>query len=590
MKLRWALSWHGGRGARHRAFARVVCVLGLLHIAGLSVALAHPLGDDSITHITVLWPYSDRVEVELFIDIAEIPCMRALLEMDTNQDGEDSRAEQETWLTNVVERYRQELTLTLNGEPAPLSVAEAILGPDGASAPPYLMIKDVGNLPGLWTLKILVRYTTPLPDGAATGPIRLAYEDRTYPDTRGLKRVLIERSDEVRVDQRDVKFVDEGDPFAYEEYDPLDMPQERKAEVTFTVITAPTSAPTTGPTQTIPSVTIAGRALEDVPSGSGQAGQARRTADRILDRVGGGLTPSVLLAVSALCFGYGAWHALMPGHAKTVVAAYLISQRGRPRHAVVLALTVTATHTFIVYVMMAVIARFGGAKGSALQLWLGVVSGAIIMAMGLWLGFRAVTGRLGEHHHHHPDANTPWWKKLFTHSHPDVPGHHHHHDHEHAHDHDHAHAHDHSHAHSHGDAHHHDHTHAPNETAKSGGQITAGQILVLGISGGIVPCPTATFLGLGLISYNVFLAFYLVTVFSLGLALTLMLVGFAALLSNRFADRIMGDAGHHGSGTRWMTQILPALSSVAVVTIGGLMVANYLYWIHKGRALVAWLG
>ncbi len=105
-----------------------------------------------------------------------------------------------------------------------------------------------------------------------------------------------------------------------------------------------------------------------------------------------------------------------------------------------------------------------------------------------------------------------------------------------------------------------------------------------------MPCPTATFLGLGLISYDVLLAFYLVTVFSLGLALTLMLVGFAALLSNRFADRIMGDAGHHGSGNRWMTQILPALSSVAVVTIGGLMVANYLYWIRMGRALVAWLG
>ena len=106
----------------------------------------------------------------------------------------------------------------------------------------------------------------------------------------------------------------------------------------------------------------------------------------------------------------------------------------------------------------------------------------------------------------------------------------------------------------------------------------------------MVPCPTATFLGLGLINYDAWLAYFLVTVFSLGLALTLMLVGIAALVSNRFAGRVMRDAGEHGTPNRWMTRILPGLSSVAVVAIGGLMVAHYAYMLAAGRALIGWLG
>ena len=86
------------------------------------------------------------------------------------------------------------------------------------------------------------------------------------------------------------------------------------------------------------------------------------------------------------------------------------------------------------------------------------------------------------------------------------------------------------------------------------------------------------------------LAFFLVTVFSAGLAVTLMVVGFAALLSNRFASRVMRDADGHASGPKWMTQILPGLSSVAVVAIGGVMVAHYVYRMQTGRALFAWLG
>jgi ABC-type nickel/cobalt efflux system permease component RcnA len=548
---------------------RRVALAGVVAAAAATSALAHPLGDNSITHISVLRPYRDRVELEFFIDIAEIPCMGALLEMDTDQDGEESTAEQKTWLAQRVERHRSRLALTADDKPLEIRIAADTPAPDGSRSPPYVMIKDIGNLPGLWTLKIFARYVAPLPAG---GPdtVRITYQDATYPEVTGLKRVLLESSGEVRIDARDVKFIDEDDPFAYEMYDPTNMPQERTAAITVTKLTAATTQPITTSRAAATGPSMGGRAIEDLPDPPSETAQARRDADSIIDQVGAGLTPMLFAIVSLTCFGYGAWHALMPGHAKTVVAAYLISQHGRWPHAVVLALTVTATHTFIVFVMMAVISLAGGEKGAALQLWLGAVSGAIILIMGLWLGFRAATGRL-DHHHHHHDENTPWYKKLFTHSHPDVPGHHHHHDHEHGH----------SHAH-----HHHTHEQAGDDQRR----ITAKQIIVLGVSGGIVPCPTATFLGLGLINYDPWLAYYLVIMFSLGLALTLMIVGMAALLSNRFAHRVMHDAAEHGTPNRWMTRILPGLSSIAVVTIGGIMVTHYAYMLGTGRALVDWLG
>ena len=60
--------------------------------------------------------------------------------------------------------------------------------------------------------------------------------------------------------------------------------------------------------------------------------------------------------------------------------------------------------------------------------------------------------------------------------------------------------------------------------------LTMRMLLLLGITGGIVPCPTATIILLLGISANVVAgALYAVGIFSLGLALTLMLIGFLAI-------------------------------------------------------------
>ena len=59
----------------------------------------------------------------------------------------------------------------------------------------------------------------------------------------------------------------------------------------------------------------------------------------------------VLLLLLVAAFGWGAVHALSPGHGKAMVAAYLVGTRGKPRDAVALGGIVTATHTAGVFAL-----------------------------------------------------------------------------------------------------------------------------------------------------------------------------------------------------------------------------------------------
>lgn len=120
-------------------------------------------------------------------------------------------------------------------------------------------------------------------------------------------------------------------------------------------------------------------------------------------------------------------------------------------------------------------------------------------------------------------------------------------------------------------------------------------ILMLGITGGIVPCPTATIIMLLGIGANVVMgALYAVAVFSLGMALTLMLIGFLALSSRRFATRLMsGDDKEEQlsrGGSLILLRVVPALSGLAVVVLGLAISANYIHYMRTGTALFGWMG
>jgi ABC-type nickel/cobalt efflux system permease component RcnA len=237
----------------------------------------------------------------------------------------------------------------------------------------------------------------------------------------------------------------------------------------------------------------------------------------------------------------GAFHALEPGHGKTVVAAYLVGARGTARHALILGLIVTASHTAGVYLLGGV--TFYASQHvvpERLYPWLSLGSGITIAVLGAVLFLRRYAGADDDHGHHHH-------------------GHHHHH---HAHPHEHAHGPDHGHGPTDGHAHddhgsdHHHHDEA----------ISLRSLVALGVSGGIIPCPAALVVLLSALSmHRVGFGLVLIVAFSVGLAAVLVAIGLLMVYARRLMTRFREDGP-------WIRRWLP-LTSSAVMTLLGLGIA-----------------
>ncbi|PXF56735.1 MAG: high frequency lysogenization protein HflD [Deltaproteobacteria bacterium] len=202
----------------------------------------------------------------------------------------------------------------------------------------------------------------------------------------------------------------------------------------------------------------------------------------------------------------GGMHALEPGHGKTVVAAYLIGTKGKKIDAVVLGLVVTLTHTFSV-ILLAIAAKVASTKmtltDESLHGYIGLVAGLLILAVGIWMLVQRIRGEDPFHHHGH------------SHS------HHHNHDHDHGHDIQHNHNHEHGHVH---------------REKKEG----YWQLFLLGVSGGLVPCPAAiaillASLGTGRLGEGLIY----ILLFSLGLASVLIAIGITVVSAGKFAGRFL---------------------------------------------------
>ena len=117
------------------------------------------------------------------------------------------------------------------------------------------------------------------------------------------------------------------------------------------------------------------------------------------EEISGGL----LLAGLAVAFGFGAMHAMAPGHGKTIVAAYLVGARGTFRHAILLGGMVTLTHTISVFGLgMVTLYLSQYVMAAQLVKTLGVVSSASIVLVGIWLLLQR-TGVLDHGHSHEVD-------------------------------------------------------------------------------------------------------------------------------------------------------------------------------------------
>ncbi|KAA0593829.1 nickel/cobalt exporter [Azospirillum lipoferum] len=237
----------------------------------------------------------------------------------------------------------------------------------------------------------------------------------------------------------------------------------------------------------------------------------------------------------------GALHGLEPGHSKTMMAAFIVAIRGTVLQAVLLGLAATVSHTLVVWVVALAGLRLGqGWDAATTEPYFQVASAVLIVGVALWMMAR--TWR--EQHPHHD--------------------HHHHHDHG-----GHGHSHDHDLHHGH---HHHDdepedaHAQAHAEEIRrrfDGRPVTTGQIVLFGLTGGLIPCPAAiTVLLLCLQLKEIALGGVLVLCFSIGLALTLMSAGVVAALGVRHAERRW--SGAFGR----IARRAPYVSGVLILAVG----------------------
>ncbi|WP_044210580.1 nickel/cobalt transporter [Coleofasciculus chthonoplastes] len=186
-------------------------------------------------------------------------------------------------------------------------------------------------------------------------------------------------------------------------------------------------------------------------------------------------TLSTVLIGIAIAFGFGAVHALSPGHGKTLVSAYFIGSQGTPQQAVLLGLTITFTHTLSIFLLGA-IALFASQYVLPEQSYpvLSFVSGLTIGIVGLSL----------------------LRKRLHSHSHP------------------------------------HSHTHAHSPTSLS-------SLVKLGIAGGLIPCPSALVMLLSAVAlHQISYGLFLVGGFSLGLASVLVILGVVAIYARQWLERL----------------------------------------------------
>jgi ABC-type nickel/cobalt efflux system permease component RcnA len=375
------------------------------------------------------------VYVHYVLDLAEIP---------TFQAGTIDAP-------RLARRIARGAELTVAGHRAPLFPVDwALAHPNGAG--------------GLKTTRFEVILRGPLLRGRS----EVGYRDRNYADRIGWKEVVVgnapSRSHELRAYPKNLLS------------SPLEVTHVRTSLVPGTV------------PETRPHVT---------------RGAALRAPDRVADSGFASLVARdhlgvwVVLASLAVALFWGAAHALSPGHGKTIITAYLVGRRGTPRHAALLGLIVTVTHTIGVFalgIVTLVLSRF--IVPEQLYPWLNLTSGLLVVGIGL----SVLRARLRHRGHHHD-------------------GHHHAHD------------------------------------------LSRRSLLAVGVSGGLLPCPSALVVLLAAISlHRVGFGLLLIVAFSAGLALTITGIGLVAVLARTAFGRL--------SFNGRVLSLLPTLSALVIVVAG----------------------
>jgi ABC-type nickel/cobalt efflux system permease component RcnA len=105
------------------------------------------------------------------------------------------------------------------------------------------------------------------------------------------------------------------------------------------------------------------------------------------------LTPQAMIVILVAALLLGGVHALTPGHGKALVAAYLVGAQGTPRHATILGLMVTLTHTgsvLMIGFLALAVSRY--LLPSMIYPLLSLVSGFLVILVGFVVFRRGLIG------------------------------------------------------------------------------------------------------------------------------------------------------------------------------------------------------
>ena len=334
-------------------------------------------------------------------------------------------------------------------------------------------------------------------------------------DRVGWRELLVARGDGVAVRSTDASVADRTHALTHYPTDLLHSPPDVRSETTVAALGSGGLA-----VQAIP--------VHDEYAPAEASNSAKSDGGFVsLIENGGQLSLWGAIVALGLALVFGMVHALTPGHGKTMVAAYLAGTRGQARHALILGATVTVTHTAGVFALGIVtlsLSQF--IVPDQLYPWLNLASGVMVVGIGAkairdrrrrWLRAtrprRAAAERQRDDHGHAVVA-----EQLTT-------------SHEHAHDHGHDHGHSHSHA-------------VPTSSP-------CGRSIALGVSGGLLPCPSALVVLLSAIAlHRLAFGLALIVAFSFGLASVISGIGLAVLYARKLFTRLPSDHGR-------VVQVLP---------------------------------